>query len=62
METTHTTLTTGQQLGAFTVIAITDEKVCLEDRSAAEYRYHSTRKWLKHNSPKLAAIIKRAEG
>lgn len=53
-------LTTGQQIGAFKVVEITDTKVCLYDASAERYRNAKTLRWLNLNSPTLKAIIKRA--
>ncbi len=53
-------LQVGQKLGPFTVSAVTDDKVCLFDASAAQYRNAKSQKWLKVNSKVLAAIIARA--
>jgi hypothetical protein len=57
--TTTATLTVGQQIGPFVVSAMTDEKVCLYDASAQGYRHAKSQRWLKLDSPVLAAILKR---
>jgi hypothetical protein len=54
----------GQQLGAYVVGQVTEEKVQLIDttldRSQPWAKHYSASKWLKHDSPVLARIIARA--